>query len=133
MHERRPLHLLDGPGDRGALAAAGDPEQGLEAVAPLDALGQRLDGRGLVAGRLTLGDDPERGHLGMVPRGCAAASGVVSVAVAFVPGSRPQSQALDPGPCTLDHLLELLEGARVRDHVVRPGDPLLAAGLVGDA
>ena len=40
-HERGPLHLLDGPGDGGALAAAGDAEQGLEAVARVDALGQR--------------------------------------------------------------------------------------------
>ena len=43
-HERRSLHLLDGPGDGGALAAAGDAEQRLEPVAPLDALGQGLDG-----------------------------------------------------------------------------------------
>ena len=33
--QRRALDLLDRPGDGGALAAAGDAEQGLEAVAPL--------------------------------------------------------------------------------------------------
>ena len=32
--QRRPLHLLDRPGDGGALAGAGDAEQRLEAVAP---------------------------------------------------------------------------------------------------
>ena len=42
-HERGPLHLLDRPGDGGALAGAGDAEQRLEPVAPLDALGQRRD------------------------------------------------------------------------------------------
>ena len=41
--ERRPLDRLDGPGHGGALAAAGDAEQGLEPVAPPDALGQLGD------------------------------------------------------------------------------------------
>ncbi len=62
-----PLHLLDGPGDGGALAAAGDAEQRLEAIAPLDALAQRGDGRGLVPCGLEVGDDPERRHLAMLP------------------------------------------------------------------
>ena len=38
--QRGPLHLLDRPRHRGALARPGDAEQGLEAVAPVDALGQ---------------------------------------------------------------------------------------------
>ena len=38
--QRRALHRLDRPGDGGALAGAGDAEQGLEPVAPLDPLGQ---------------------------------------------------------------------------------------------
>ncbi len=66
-HERGPLHLLDRPGDGGALARAGDAEQRLEAVAPLDALGQLLDGRGLVAGGLEVGDDLERRHGSSLP------------------------------------------------------------------
>jgi len=45
------LDLLDGPGDGGALAGPGDAEEGLEAVAPLDPLGQCGDRRRLVTGR----------------------------------------------------------------------------------
>ena len=39
--QRRPLRLLDRPGDRGRLARAGDAEQRLEAVAALDAFAER--------------------------------------------------------------------------------------------
>ena len=55
--QRRLLHPLDGPGHGGALARAGDAQQRLEAVAPLDAGGQLLDGLGLVAGGLPIGHD----------------------------------------------------------------------------
>ena len=47
--ERGSLGVLDGPGDRGGLPAAGDAEQGLVAVAAVDALGQQFDGPRLVA------------------------------------------------------------------------------------
>ena len=60
--ECRALHLLDGPGDGGALAAAGDAEERLEPIAALDARGELLDGVGLVAGGLEVGDDRERRH-----------------------------------------------------------------------
>ena len=60
--QRGPLHLLDRPGDGGALAAAGDAQQRLEAVAPLDARRQLPDGLGLVARRFEVGDDLERRH-----------------------------------------------------------------------
>ena len=49
--ERRPLHRLDRPRHRGALAATRDAEQGLEPVAPSHALGQLDDGGRLVPGR----------------------------------------------------------------------------------
>ena len=61
-HQGRPLDLLDGPGDGGALPAPGDAQQGLEPVAPVDPLGQRLDGLGLVSGGLEVADDLERRH-----------------------------------------------------------------------
>ena len=60
-HERGALHLLDRPRDRGALAAAGDAEQRLEAVAALDAFGELLDRVRLVAGGLEVGDDRNGG------------------------------------------------------------------------
>ena len=47
-HERGPLDLLDHEPHRGRLARAGDAEQRLEALAGLDALGQRGDRLGLV-------------------------------------------------------------------------------------
>src|SRR5205807_4712800 len=66
------LHLLDSPGDGGALAAPGDAQEGLEAVAPLDPLGQSRDRAGLVAGGGEVRDDLERGrHLRqIVPANC---------------------------------------------------------------
>jgi hypothetical protein len=48
--ERGPLDLLDGPRDGGALAAARDSQQRLEAVATVDAGRELLDRLGLVAG-----------------------------------------------------------------------------------
>ena len=63
----RALGRLDGPGDGGRLAAAGDALEGLVAVAPAHALGQGGDGRRLVAGRAEGGHDLEVGHLPMVP------------------------------------------------------------------
>src|SRR5207249_4444194 len=68
--EGGPLHLLDRPGHGGALARAGDAEQGLEAVAPVDALGQRGDGLGLIARRLELAHHLERTHGSIVMGGC---------------------------------------------------------------
>ena len=50
-HERGPLDLLDDPGHRRRLAGAGRAEQRLEALARLEALGELLDRRRLVAGR----------------------------------------------------------------------------------
>ena len=44
----RTLHRLDGPGDSGALAAAGDTKQGLEPITPLDSRTQRGDGLRLI-------------------------------------------------------------------------------------
>ncbi len=60
--QRRPLHLLDGPGHRRRLARAGDPQQRLEPLAAVDALGQALDRRRLVAGRLEVRHDLEGPH-----------------------------------------------------------------------
>ena len=54
-HKRRLLHLLDDPRDGVCLAGAGRPEQGLEAVAAGDALGQLRDRAGLIAGGLVRG------------------------------------------------------------------------------
>ncbi len=56
------LDPLDHPGDRGGLARAGDPLQGLVAVAPVHAVGQADDGLRLVARGLERGDDLELGH-----------------------------------------------------------------------
>ena len=76
QHEGGPLHLLDRPGDRGALARARDPEKGLEAVASLDALGERGNGGGLITRRFEVGDHPEGGHPAMVSTPCdSSASG----------------------------------------------------------
>ena len=74
-HERGALHLLDRPRDRGALAAARDAQQRLEAIAALDAFGELLDRVRLVSGGLEVGDDLERRHCSMLPRGCDTASG----------------------------------------------------------
>src|SRR5437763_610042 len=61
-HQGRALDLLHRPGDSCALAAPGDPEEGLEAVPLLDAAAQGLDRRGLVAGGLEIGDNLEQGR-----------------------------------------------------------------------
>ncbi len=50
--EGRSLDSLDGPGNGGRLARAGDPEEGLVSLPSPDAGHQRGDGLGLVAGRL---------------------------------------------------------------------------------
>ncbi len=67
--QRRPLCLLDGPGDRCRLARTGDAEQGLEALPGIDTGGEGLDRRRLVAGRSEIGHHPE--HL--VVRGAVVA------------------------------------------------------------
>ncbi len=64
--QRWPLRLLDGPGDGGRLARAGDPEQGLEALAGIDPRRQRLDRLRLVARRGEVGHDAE--HLVVLGR-----------------------------------------------------------------
>ena len=69
-HERRPLRLRDHVGDREALARAGDAEQRLELVAPLDAVDERRDRLRLVAGRRHVGDELEFRHASSVPTGC---------------------------------------------------------------
>ena len=77
--QRGLLHLLDGPGDGGALARAGDAEQRLVALAVGDALGELGDGPRLVAGGLEVGHHLERdalqGHRrSTVPAGCDSES-----------------------------------------------------------
>ena len=64
QHQGGPLHLLDGPRHRGALARPGDAQQRLEPVAPPQPLRQRGNGLGLVSRRV------ERRHhsKGCVPR-----------------------------------------------------------------
>ena len=69
--QRRPLDLLDHPGDGGRLARAGDALQRLVAVAAPHARRQGGDGRGLVPRRLERGDDLEFGHgPSRLPGGC---------------------------------------------------------------
>ncbi len=84
QHEGGLLHLLDRPADRGALARPGDAEEGLEAVAPRDALGQRFDRGRLVARGLEVGHHLERRHgCSMLPttpdRSCQAVSAAPNV------------------------------------------------------
>jgi hypothetical protein len=67
--ERRLLHLLDQPGHRRRLAGAGRAEQGLIAVAGVDAAGQRGDGVRLIAGR-TVGVGDLELHEPIVATGC---------------------------------------------------------------
>ncbi len=62
--ERGTLHRFDRPGDGGALAAPGDAEQRLEAVAADDALRQLGDRGRLIAGRREVRDNLEPGHQG---------------------------------------------------------------------
>ena len=61
-HEGRPVGGLDRPGDRGRLAGAGSAEQHLVAQAAGQAVGQALDGSGLVAGWFEGGDEAEVRH-----------------------------------------------------------------------
>ena len=60
--QRRLLYLRDDVGHREGLARAGDAEQRLEAVAAEDALAERGDGLGLVAGEAVVGLDAEVVH-----------------------------------------------------------------------
>src|SRR5690606_38207282 len=53
-----------GPRHRGALARAGDAEQGLEPLPRREPLAQPGDGRRLVAGGLEVGDESEVRHGG---------------------------------------------------------------------
>ena len=69
--QRRPLDLLDHPGDRRRLPGAGDALQRLVAIAAPDAFGQRGDRSRLVARGLERGDDLEIGHGSpRLPGGC---------------------------------------------------------------
>src|SRR5437870_2403475 len=61
-HERRSPDLLDRPGHRRRLARARRADQGLVAIAGLEAFGQRADGSRLVAGRAVGGGCFELGH-----------------------------------------------------------------------
>ena len=58
-HQGGALDALDDVGDRERLAGAGYAEQGLGAVAGVDALNELLNGLGLTAGRLEVGADLE--------------------------------------------------------------------------
>ena len=66
-HERGALRVRDHVRDREALARTGDAQQCLEPVAPLEALGERGDRLGLIAGRREVGDELEVGHGARVP------------------------------------------------------------------
>ena len=59
QHERRALIALDDVGHREGLAGAGDAEQRLRPFALLQSADERLDGLGLVAGGLEVGDKLE--------------------------------------------------------------------------
>ena len=61
-HERRPLDRLDYAGHRHGLAGAGGAEQGDEALALGEPLGDRLDRRRLIGGRGEDGVELERRH-----------------------------------------------------------------------
>ena len=61
-HERRLLHLLGDPRHRRRLPGARGPEQGLEAVAAADGVGERRDRVGLVARRPVGVGDAEGSH-----------------------------------------------------------------------
>ena len=69
--DRGPLGALDHARDRERLARAGDAEEGLVAVAPLDARREPVDRGRLVAGRREGKDELELGHaVAIVPVGC---------------------------------------------------------------
>jgi len=57
-----PLHPLDDVGHGEGLAAAGDPQQRLMAIAPHKPLDKLLRGLGLVPGRLKVGHDLKGWH-----------------------------------------------------------------------
>ena len=61
-HQRRALHGLDHPRHRHRLAGAGRPQQRLEALPGLDALGERCDRLRLVGGGREDGVELEVGH-----------------------------------------------------------------------
>ena len=62
QHERRPLVLRDDVRHRERLAAPGDAQQRLRAVAAREAADERVDRLRLVAGGLEVGDKLEVGH-----------------------------------------------------------------------
>ena len=64
-HDRGPVDLRDHRGRRERLARAGDAEERLEAVAPLDPRGERFDRRRLVARGRQVGHELERRHARM--------------------------------------------------------------------
>ena len=61
-HQRRLVVLRDRPGQRRGLAGAGRAEQHLVLQASGEAVGQAVDGGGLIARRLERGDEFEVGH-----------------------------------------------------------------------
>ena len=88
--QRRALHPGDDRGDRERLARPGDPEEGLEPLPRVDALGERVDRRRLVSGRGELGDELDGGHQPMVSVGCDATGQPGSRLPA--PGAAPSSR-----------------------------------------
>ena len=127
--QRGPLGLLDRPGDGGGLARPGDAEEGLEAVAPLDALGQRGDGLGLVAGRLEVGDDLERGARGGVgaSRSRVYEGGATANPRRRRPGGRPARST-----ASSTWALRSSREPAVVDDPVGDGPPVLPGDLGGD-
>ena len=114
--ERRPLDLLDHPGDRRRLPRPGDPLQGLVGVAPPDPLGERRDRCRLITRRLERGDDLEFGHgPPRLPGGCDRS------------GVRPLLRGRGEQPVPqFGHLpRQGVPVARVVQHVVGLLDPLL--------
>ena len=61
-HERRALDACDDVGHGEGLAGAGDAEERLVLVAAAQAVDELVDGLGLVAGGLEVGDEFEVGH-----------------------------------------------------------------------
>ena len=99
--QRRALHLLDRPGDGGALAAAGDAQQRLEAVAPIDA--RRRAARWPWAGRPQAGSPRRPGTPARLP-----AYPGERMFVAPGPGPGPsQLGALSRKSCRCEHISAL--------------------------
>ena len=115
-HDGGTVDLGDHRGGRERLARAGDAEERLEAVAPLDPRDERLDRRGLVARRRQIGHELERRHARMVTARCD-----------IIPGR------LNASPHVSTWAGERVEVAVVGDDVRGDGAALLVGGLRGHA